>query len=392
MKAGGRLKRALAWLFALSWIFLLLWSFQDVRFWARLRVMALLGFGGHPGIEGYDAMVAVQDFRPATVMRPAAESQRTVPAFETIEFHGHLFRDAPPPDELLAKLDAQRTRYFVNLALTTTTLAEFRELKAKYDSPRILHFVGFNWKYLREGAPDWAGKMARDLDEVAGAGVRGVKLWKNFGVLEKDPDGKILALDDPRLDPVWDVCARRKLLIAMHTADPPAFYRPANATNERLPELAEFPERSLHHSAMPAFDETMERRERLFARRRDVRFVALHFGEFAHDLRRAAELLDRNPNVWLDIAQRHDELGRQPRAARAFLIKYRTRILYGTDGLPDFEKVRVYWRFLETADEYFDYHPPHKPTKGIWKIYGLELPDEVLRDIYYNNAARLLGL
>ena len=136
----------------------------------------------------------------------------------------------------------------------------------------------------------------------------------------------------------------------------------------------------------------MQQRDRLFTRRKDVTFVALHFGEFAHDLSRAQDLLDRHPNVYVDIAQRIDELGRQPRAAREFLIKNQNRILYGTDGLPDPEKLKIYWRFLETDDEYFDYFPAGTNRKGVWKIYGVKLPPDVLRKIYYSNAARLLRI
>lgn len=386
------LKRITLGFFALSWLFLFAWSFQSFRFWTRLQVMALLGFGGHPGIESYDAAVAVKDFRPETVYRPAVENIPAAPAFDNIEFHGHIFRDPPPPAEFEAALDRHRTKYFVNLSGWTTTPAAYTELREKWKSPRILHFVGFNWEYLRDGDPDWPAKMARDLEGAAKLGARGVKLWKNFGLMERTPDGKLLALDDERLTPVWDVCARHNLLIAIHTADPPAFYRPTDLHNERLPELAKYPERTLYNDALPAFDETMAQRDRLFQRRRDIRFVALHFGEFGNDLKRAGRFLDRHANVWIDIAQRIDELGRQPRAARAFFLKYRDRILYGTDGLPDHEKIRIYWRFLETGDEYFDYHPPHKPTKGLWKIHGLELPPAVLRQVYYENAAGLLGI
>ncbi|MBI3395527.1 MAG: amidohydrolase family protein, partial [Spirochaetia bacterium] len=133
-------------------------------------------------------------------------------------------------------------------------------------------------------------------------------------------------------------------------------------------------------------------RESMFKRRPDVIFVSLHFGELAHDLKKAGALLDHCPNVYFDIAQRIDELGRQPRAAREFLLRYQDRILYGIDGPPDLEKARIYWRFLETTDEYFDYFPPYKPRKGLWTISGVGLPPSVLKKLYYDNAARLLKL
>ena len=388
-----RTRRVLIGLFVLSWIWLFLWSFQDFRFWVRIKVMSVVMGMTHPGIESYDAAVAVKDYQPVSGMVPVSENQLDQPSFDNIEFHGHIFRDPPPQAEFIERMDRNRTKLFVNLSGWTYTPEAYKELIEKWDSPRIMHFVGFNWEYLREQDPDWVAKMAADLEGAAKLGARGVKLWKNFGVLERLPNKAVLALDDEQLEPVWDVVAKYDMLVAIHTADPPVFYRPTNKDNERLPELAKFPQRTLFSPGVPSFDETMAQRDRLFERRRDIRFVALHLAEFAHDLKRAQEFLDRHEeNVWIDIAQRHDELGRQPRATRAFIIKNRDRILYATDGMPDFKKVRIYWRFLETDDEFFDYHPPHKPKKGIWRIHGLDLPPDVLKQLYYDNAAKLLGL
>ncbi len=386
----NRRRRAAKLLFYAAFVFLTLWAFQGFRTWARFKMFALFGFGQHPGIENFPEDIPLSHFQPETMMKAVRTEEPQIPRLETIEFHGHLF--SYDKSRLIGEMDKNRITYFVNLDPRTAEEDAYRKLvQSTGNSPRILHFGTFNWKRL-ETTDDFGPAMAADLEKLARAGMKGVKLWKNFGLMFKTRDGKLLSMDDARLDPVWDVCARYKLLIAIHTADPPAFFQKTDEKNERFDELARSPEWSFANPEFPPFAEILRQRERMFAKHRNVRFVALHFGELAHDLKEAGGLLDRNPNVNFDLAQRIDELGRQPRAAREFFLKYQDRILYGIDGPPDHEKARIYWRFLETTDEYFDYHPPHKPRKGLWKISGLYLPDPVLRKIYFANAARLIGL
>lgn len=387
-------RKILLWIFGVSYIFLLCWAFAPVRQTIKLSVLSLFG-AARSKFSSVPEDIYLSTFQPHAELIPASMNEPPQPRFDVIEFHGHLFADrfGDPPADLPEQFRKGRIRYFVDLALFTSTLKDYQKLIEKTKQENVIHFVGFNWKHLRDGqADDFGQLMARDLEELAKAGVRGVKLWKNFGLIEKTKDGKLLTMEDPRLDPVWDVCAKYKLLVAIHTADPPAFFRPVNQFNERFDELGRRPEWSFDSPDVPTLDEVLAQRERLFKRRKDVTFVALHFGELAHDLKRAAALLDSSPNVYLDIAQRIDELGRQPFATRDFLIKYQDRILFGTDGLPDYKKIKIYWRFLETADEYFDYYPVGGNRKGVWKIYGVNLPDPVLKKLYYNNAARLLRL
>ena len=384
-----RFARFRFWAFSLSWVLLFLWAFLPVRLWVTRTAVMLAGFAAG-GTEGPTSeFLDITEFRPRSMLVPTAEHLVSRPRFPLVEFHGHVFGDSSK--DFVSELDRAHIRYFVDLAARTATLKDYLQLKARYPSPRIIHFVALNWKHTRTEA-GFGTPMAAELESLARAGARGVKLWKNFGLMERDRGGRLIPLDDPRLDPVWDVCARNKLIVAIHTVDPPAFFEPIDGRNERFGELGRRPFWSFRSADLPSFTQVLQQRERLFQRRRDVRFVALHFGELAHDLKAADALLGRNSNVDLDIAQRIDELGRQPRAARAFLIRWSDRILYGTDGIPDYEKSRIYWRFLETEDEYFAYHPKHKPRKGLWNIYGLGLPDEVLRKLYYGNAARLLRI
>ncbi len=387
----ARFKKIIIVFMLVTWPLLLAWSFQSVRLWTAQSVFWHLGFGVPPGSTDTPAQefIAMRAFKPRTLMKPVSSTIPEKPKFDTIEIHGHTFRHTGENFE--QDMDKLRIKYFINLAARTATLADYKKIRAKFPSERVLHFPTFNWKRVAE-TDDFGQAMARDLEEMARAGAKGVKLWKNYGLIVRDRNKKLVTLDDPRLDPVWDVCAKYKMVIAIHTADPLPFFYPIDSRNERFGELARRPGWSFHGADLPSFDEVMAQRDRLFAKRRDVRFIAVHFGEFAHDLKRAEKLLEDHPNVWLDTAQRIDELGRQPRAARAFFLKYQDRIMFGMDGQPDMGKARIYWRFLETTDEYFDYHPPHKPRKGFWKIHGLGLPDAVLKKIYYTNGARLLGL
>lgn len=334
-----------------------------------------------------DRDLALPLFDPEEILVRTASFAPKGEAMANIEIHGHIF-DRFDPEKFSAGLDRNHTRLFVNLALRTVTADQYKKLlEMTASEKRIIHFPGLNWEHT---ALDRFDLIASDLEAIAKMGARGIKIWKNLGLEVRRADGSLLRLDDPALDPVWDVCRRYRLLVGIHTADPPAFFLPPDSKNERIIELMRRPEWSFTNG--PGFDELIEQRDRLFKRRRDVTFIAQHFGELAHDLNRAARLLDENPNVYLDIAQRIDELGRQPFAARRFLILHQDRILFGTDGLPDPEKTTIYNRFLESADEYFDYHPAHKPKKGLWKIYGLQLPEGVMKKIYFDNAAKLLGL
>ena len=383
------LKKALIGAFVLSWLLLLAWAFQDVRVFVRVHIAHFLGW--HAGVvpEQTSEAIALHEFQPrAQLIRESTDNPQK-PAFPVFEFHGHIFPGYE--GNLTREMDDLHNPMFVDLALRTTTVEKFDKLREKYPDPRVLIFPGLNYDRLKEDGDPFQ-KMAADLEALArDRGVKGIKLWKDLGLF-REYEGEIIPIDDPRLDPVWDVCVKYDLVVGIHTADPPAFFDPTDHENERFQELARRPEWSFFGEGFPSFRELLAQRDRLFKRRRDVKFVALHFGELAHDLGAARKLLEENPNVWLDTAQRIDELGRHPRAVARFFNDFQDRILYGTDGLPDRAKIEIYWRFFETDDDYFDYHPEHKPRKGFWKIHGLDLPDSVLKKLYYQNALKLLNI
>src|SRR6476646_1044024 len=200
---------------------------------------------------------------------------------------------------------------------------------------------------------------------------------------------------------MWDACGQLNLPVAIHVSDPVAFFTPPDRFNERYEELNNHPDWSFYDHDFPSNAELLEARNRMFSRHPKTRFIVLHAGNFSEDLPNVSETLDRSPNMTVDIAARIGELGRQPRTARKFFDKYQDRILFGTDasagtatpqqtfGDPLYE---IYFRFLETEDEYFDYAPAPVPPQGRWRIYGIGLPENILRKVYHDNAARLLDL
>jgi predicted TIM-barrel fold metal-dependent hydrolase len=214
--------------------------------------------------------------------------------------------------------------------------------------------------------------------------------------------GRLVKIDDPRFDPMWEVCGALKMPVAIHISDPEAFFLPIDRFNERYEELNNHPDWSFYARDFPSNTELLEARNRVFARHPRTQFIALHVGNNAENLAYVSECMDRFPNMTVELAARIGELGRQPRTSRRFFEKYQDRILFGTDAVPRGtqtpqqtfgEKLyEIYFRFLETEDEYFDYAPSPVPPQGRWRIYGLSLPETILRKVYQENAARLLGL
>jgi predicted TIM-barrel fold metal-dependent hydrolase len=219
---------------------------------------------------------------------------------------------------------------------------------------------------------------------------------------ERGKEGPLVKVDDPRFDPMWDACGRLGLPVAIHVSDPQAFFLPTDRYNERYEELSNHPDWSFHGRDYPSNAEILEARNRVFARHPKTQFIVLHVGNNAEDLGYVSESLDRFKNTVVEIGARVGELGRQPRTARRFFDRYQDRILFGTDAVPrgvqtpqqvfGDELYEIYYRFLETEDEYFDYAPAPVPPQGRWRIYGLGLPDAILKQVYHDNAARVLGL
>jgi predicted TIM-barrel fold metal-dependent hydrolase len=249
------------------------------------------------------------------------------------------------------------------------------------DRVRIL--TGFNFQNV---GPGWAEKAIQQLEADVKAGAVGVgEIMKGFGLTVKKPDGTRLHLDDPELGPIWDACARLNLPVFIHTADPQEFFGPMDNKNERWLELAIFADRRYPAGQFPAFEELMAERDRLFKQHPKTKFIAAHLGWHANDLARLSRMFDEMPNLYSEVGAVLYDLGRQPRAAHDFLVKYQDRILFGKDAFYP-EEYPYYWRVFETKDEYFDYY---RNYHAFWKLYGLDLPDVVLKKLYFGNALKL---
>ena len=331
-----------------------------------------------------------------------AETRIEKARFPAIDFHSHLTGGkASPAVELLQVMDRRNIRTMVNL--TGGYGQKLREAIAKFDKAHPGRFVTFTepaWLRVNE-----AGYPTRQADLIAQAkqdGARGLKILKTLGLYARDTQGKLIKVDDPRFDPMWDACGNLGLPVAIHVSDPVAFFAPINRSNERFEELNNHPDWSFYGKDFPANEELLAARDRVFARHPKTTFVVLHVGNFAENLAHVSRMLDRFPNTHVDIGARIGELGRQPRTAHKFFDKYQDRILFGTDATPNGHEFpqqlfgddlyKIYFRCLETEDEYFDYAPAVVPPQGRWRIYGLGLSEPVLDKVYRQNALRLLGL
>jgi predicted TIM-barrel fold metal-dependent hydrolase len=233
-------------------------------------------------------------------------------------------------------------------------------------------------------------EAANRLRFQAARGAEGLKIWKPFGLRVRDHLGALVSVDDPRLDPIWEMAAELKLPVLIHVADPVAFFWPLDEYNERWEELLQHPDWHFPSPPFPSFETILSALARLVVRHPQTTFIGAHVGCYAESLDWVGQLLDRCQNFFVDIAARIPELGRQPYAARRFFMKYADRILFGTDLGPDPLAYRLYYRFLETDDEYFSHDTSDPPQQGRWQIYGLFLPDEVLQKVYFQNAERVI--
>jgi predicted TIM-barrel fold metal-dependent hydrolase len=326
----------------------------------------------------------LSDFHPRSSLKtPVHAIERA--RFPVIDYHNHL--DSTDPAEVLQVMDACGVEHVVNITMQVGKAA--LDMMDKFHSASAERFSSIGWMDWSDvHHPGFAKRTIERLERMIEHGAVGIKFWKDLGLTLKDTDGTLLRIDDERFAPIFEACGKFKLPVMFHSADPSAFFDPIDPENERYEELAAHPEWGFSDSPVSKRD-VLEQRNRVIARHPDVQFVGAHCAESGEDLTFLSEQLDALPNLQIDISARTPELGRQPYRARAFFLKYADRILFGTDLLPEIDMYRLYFRFLETDDEYFDY-PSHASRQGRWNIYGVFLPDDVLCKVYRENALKLL--
>jgi predicted TIM-barrel fold metal-dependent hydrolase len=331
---------------------------------------------------------SILDYRPrSTLVAPAHPVPKA--KYPAIDFHGHpqgLVGSSEGLDRLGSSLDSLNVRLMVvanNMSGEDLrrTLAVIRESPRMKDRVRVLAGIDF-----RNVGPGWAEKAVAQLESDVKAGAVGVgEISKSFGLSIRKPDGTRLRLDDPALDPIWDACARLHLPVFIHTADPQEFWQPIDYGNERWLELALFPGRRYPPEQFPSFEQLMTERDNLLRKHPRTTFVIAHMGWHANDLGRLAKLMTELPNVNTEVGAVLYDIGRQPRASHDFFIRFQDRILFGKDSFQP-EEYPYYWRVFETRDDYFDYY---RGYHAFWKLYGIDLPDSVLKKVYYANALRI---
>ena len=339
------------------------------------------------------AVPSIVDYRPKSTLKVPA-TMRMKAKFPVVDFHGHPGGAQIGSVDALERFGVQLDSINVRLMLVagnvsgdrlTQGIALVNQSKTMKDRVRFLTGINFGGV----GTPGWAAKAVAQMEADKKAGAVGIgEVGKGFGLSTKKADGSRLKLNDPELKPVWAAAARLKLPVFIHTADPQEFFRTVDYTNERWLEQSLFPERRYPQDRYPSFEQLMAERDSLFKANPQTTFVAAHLGWHANDLGRLGKMFDEMPNVLGEMGAVLYDIGRQPRAAHDFFIKYQDRLLFGKDSYQP-EEYPYYWRVLETRDDYFDYY---RDYHAFWKLYGIDLPDAVLKKVYYQNALRITGI
>jgi predicted TIM-barrel fold metal-dependent hydrolase len=327
---------------------------------------------------------SIREYRPKSML---VAPQHPVPKakYSVIDVHSHQ----PTPisagefARVVKGMEANNLQVLVNLSggWGDSLHRGLDAIRTSSYKDRMVLFANVDFRNV---GPGFGPKAARQLEDDLKAGAKGLKVFKDLGMFDQKTDGSRLRVDDPELDPVWEVCGRLNVPVLIHIAEPQAFFEPLDYANERWLELALYPDR--RHQSGVRFEELMTERNNIIRKHPGTKYILAHFGWHANDLARAGKLLDENPNVYYDVAAVLYDFGRQPRAAHDFFVKYQDRILFGKDSYqPD--EYPYYWRVFETNDEYFDYY---RDYHAFWKLYGMGLPDQVLRKLYYQNALKLV--
>ena len=338
---------------------------------------------------------------PSTLVVPGTEVTRAKYPF--VDVHNHQFQMADQDlTALVAEMDKLNMAVMVNLSGRGVRRIEGADGSVRFGlregeylersvenvrhhaAGRFVVFTNVSFDGIDE--PGWLETTLDQLEIDVDNGAQGLKIYKNLGLTARDSNGVRIATNDARLDPLWAKCSDLGIPVLIHTGEPAAFWQPKDAGNERLLELIERPERYRDPSEYPPWETVMGEQHAVFRAHPETVFINAHLGWLGNDLGRLGALLDELPNVYTEIGAVLAELGRQPRFARDWLIRYQDRVLFGKDSWQP-EEYHVYFRVLETADDYFDYY---RRRHAFWKMYGLDLPDSVLKKIYYENALRLI--
>jgi len=333
-----------------------------------------------------DAVMSMEDYNPKSGLTVEEHPVRRA-KYPFIDVHNHQRGEMNKAslDKLVKDMDGLNLQVMVNLSggYGDRLKKAVDNMKGNYPK-RFVIFANLNFEDME--APDYADSVAKQLEQDIKNGAQGLKFFKNFGMDLRIKSGERIKIDDPRFDKAFEICAKYKVPVLIHTAEPRQFFQPWDKDNERWLELKQFPSRYRPPDKFPTWETLMGELYSRIGRHPKTTFINAHLGWLGGDLGQLSKLLDKYPNMNAEVAAVLAELGRQPRTARAFFTKYQDRVLFGKD-IWETSEYFTYFRVFETGDEYFDYY---RKRHAFWKMYGMDLPDEVLKKLYYKNGLRII--
>jgi predicted TIM-barrel fold metal-dependent hydrolase len=327
----------------------------------------------------------VEEYEPVSTLK-TPQHLLTHAKFPFIDVHNHQWTmPIQNLGKLVTEMDSLHMGVMVNLSGFRGKYLEWSLDNVNNHFPkRFILFLNINFEKLDDAG--WPDETLKLMEEAVKQGVKGLKVYKQLGLSDQDNDGKRIAIDDPRLDPIWAKCGALGIPVLIHSGEPNSFWKPKDKYNERWLELKQEPNRYRSPDDYPSFDSIMSEQHHIFRKHPETKFIDAHLGWYGNDLEKLGKLFDEMPNVYTELGAVLAELGRQPRFARNWMIKYQDRVMMGKDTYKK-EEYYTYFRVLETDDEYFDYY---RKRHAHWKMYGLALPDSVLQKVYYKNALKVI--
>ncbi len=348
-------------------------------------IFLLIVFWGIGKIQYRLNVMDVEEYEPVSTLK-VPQHLLTHARFPFIDVHNHQWiMPVQNLDNLTAEMDSLNMGVMVNLSGFRGKFLEWSLDNVKNNHPnRFVIFLNINFENLDDDG--WPDETLAMMGEAVKQGAVGLKVYKGLGLTDKDNNGKRIAIDDPRLDPIWARCGTLGIPVLIHSGEPSPFWSPKDKYNERWLELKQEPGRYRPADKFPPFEQIIAEQHHVFRKHPATKFIDAHLGWFGNDLERLGKLFDELPNVYTELGAVLAELGRQPQFARAWMIQYQDRVMFGKDTYKK-EEYYTYFRVLETKDEYFDYY---RKRHAHWKMYGLGLPDSVLKKVYYKNALQVI--
>lgn len=353
---------------------------------ASIALVLILGFSTLSfSQDKADTTMTFEEYEPKSTLVVPAHIVKSA-KYPFIDVHNHQWRMATQDvSETTAEMNELNMAVMVNLSGRSGETLKAAVENVRQNAPnRFIQFANISFENIDK--PGWTEKTVKQLVQDYNNGARGLKIFKNLGLTAKDSKGNRIPVDDPRIDPVWAKCGELGIPVLIHTGEPAVFWDPIDKYNERWLEMKQYPNRHRNPDEYPSWEKVMSEQWNVFRKHPETNFINAHLGWMGNNLSRVGELMKEFPNMYTEIGAVLAELGRQPHFARQFFIKYQDRIMFGKDSWRP-EEYYVYFRVLETSDEYFDYY---RKRHAFWKMYGLNLPDDVLQKVYYKNALTII--